>query len=481
MRVFTLPKLMAAMLAAHLLPLYTFAQTIPQPSINYKLFERNPLSALQIQLPEPATFQQVNLTNNVVTQRSAQNQPGLSFYSPNIQEQNRRTIQQQEAISNRGSQHDAIFEDIRNDVRELQLGYEYKEWLEKTKYYREAYENLLQLNPDNFSITKAVYLVENAWLEDKYTFNSLKSRLQTEAKIIQQQLKNEKLNTKDNISLNYGIQKRFKIGGQYYDPQKKKTVAIKNFKYDFEDYMGEKNYNQMFAIKMLITGKGQCHSMPLVYLMIAEHLGAKAWLSLSPGHSFIRFLDAKGNMLNFETTSSNLVSTTWLHQSGYINAAAIKNKVYLDTLSQRKLYAQCLADLLLGYLSKFQYDGFAETIRKRILQVNPQNMTALMIDAQLKTNMAMQKINAAGKPPEKDLPNYPAAYQAYLTMHQSYENIDGLGYQDMPAEAYQRWLKSVEQEKKKQENLELQQRLQKEINQMKQYKPKSTVVDRTRG
>jgi len=237
----------------------------------------------------------------------------------------------------------------------------------------------------------------------------------------------------------------------------------------------------MFALKMLGTGKGQCHSMPLLYLMIAEELGAKAWLSLAPEHSFIRFMDANNNLLNFETTNSNLVSTTWLHQSGYINAAAIKNKIYLDTLSQRQLYAQCMADLLLGYLSKFQYDGFAETMRQKILQLNPQNMTAMLLDAKLKTNMALHKINAAGRPLEKDLHNYPDAYLAYLLMQQSYDTVDGLGFQDMPAEAYQRWLKSVDQEKKKQENIELQQRIQREIKQQKQYIPKSTIVDRPRG
>lgn len=478
-----LPKLTVTLLVAQLLVSPISAQTVKQPPINYKLFDRSPLSTIQVQPPQPFQFQPVDITksNSLITQPPIQPQQLFNTLSQNIHEQNQRVLQQHEAISNGGSQRDAILEDIRNDVREVQLGHEYREWLAKTKYYREAYENLLQLNPDSFSITNAVYLVENAWYEGKYSFSSLKSRLQLEAKIIKQQLRNEKVNLDNTLALNYGIQKRFKTGGQYYDPKKKQTLSIKPFKYDFEDYKGEKDYSKMFTLKMLITGKGQCHSMPLLYLMIAEELGTKAWLSLAPEHSFIRFMDAKSNLLNFETTNSNLVSTTWLHQSGYINAAAIKNKIYLDTLSQRQLYAQCLADLLLGYLSKFQYDGFSETMRQKILQLNPQNMTALLLDAKLKTNMALHKINAAGRPLEKDLHNYPDAYQAYLLMHQSYDNVDGLGFQDMPAEAYQRWLKSVDQEKKKQENIELQQRIQREIKQQKQYVPKSTVIDRTRG
>lgn len=477
------PKLTFGLLFVFLSNPDVVGQTTNPSAINYKLFDRTPLSAIQVQTPQPFQFQPVDITrNNGLTIQPITNyQQPFNIYSPNVQQQNQQVLQQHEAIMNGGSQREAMLEDIRNDVREMQLGHEYREWLAKTKYYREAYERLLQLNPDSFSITNAVYLVENAWYEGKYSFSSLKSRLQLEAKIVKQQLRNEKVNPNNSLALNYGIQKRFKMGGQYYDPKKKQTLSIKPFKYDFEDYKGEKDYSKMFALKMLVTGKGQCHSMPLLYLMIAEELGTKAWLSLAPEHSFIRFMDAKNNLLNFETTNSNLVSTTWLHQSGYINAAAIKNRIYLDTLSQRQLYAQCLADLLLGYLSKFQYDGFSETMRQKILQLNPQNMTALLLDAKLKTNMALHKINAAGRPLEKDLHNYPDAYQAYLLMHQSYDNVDGLGFQDMPAEAYQRWLKSVDQEKKKQENIELQQRIQREIKQQKQYIPKSTVVDRTRG
>ena len=456
--------------------------TYSQVSVKYDIFKRNPLG-IDIQTPQPATLVPINIHSGSILPANPPTQYQQFFRTPSqdIQEQNLRVMQQHSALSNNVNQRDEILAEVQDDILKLELGREYQEWAAKTQYYRDAYDGLLMLNPDSFSITQAVYLVENAWLEGKYSFTSLKDRLQIEAKIIKQQLKSQKLSTNDNLALNYGIQKRFKIGGQYYDAKKKKTLAIKPFKYDFEDYKGEKDYRQMFTIKMLITGKGQCHSMPLVYLMIAEELGTKAWLSLAPQHSYIRFLDSKDRLLNFEATNGNVVSTSWLHQSGYINAAAIKNRIYLDTLSQRELYSQMLADLLLGYLSKFRYDGFAEAVRQKILQINPNNMTAIIVDAQLKANVALHKINSAGRPLEKDLHNYPDAYQAYLVMQQSFDNIDRLGYQDMPAEAYQRWLKSIEKEKQKQEHKELQEKMQREIDFLKKYKPKSTVTDRTRG
>jgi hypothetical protein len=113
-----------------------------------------------------------------------------------------------------------------------------------------------------------------------------------------------------------------------------------------------------------------------------------------------------------------------------------------------------------------------------ILQVNPNNTTANIIDANIKTQIAILKINAAGRPKEEDLSKFPEAYQAYLNMQAAYDKVDGLGYQDMPKEAYQKWLKSIDQAKKKQENKEVQERLKKEIEYLK--KLKVTIIDRTR-
>lgn len=314
------------------------------------------------------------------------------------------------------------------------------EKLEKIKYYHSAYRRLLQLNPDSFSITAAVFMVENAWYDNKYPFDGLTKRMEIEAGIIKQILKTEKLKSND-VSINYAIQKRFRQGGMFYDAKSKSNKLARPFQYDFKDITGEKEYSQMFATKMLITGKGQCHSMPLVYLMIAERVGAKSWLSMAPQHSFIKFMDQRGNLFNFEATNGNVVSSTWMHQSGYITAAALKNKVYMDTLSSRQLYAQCLSDLLLGYLDKFGYDEFADQVKEHILSLQPHNLAASIVDANVKQQIAWKHFVQAGKPAEKDLPNYPEAYRAYLAMHQAYDKIDNLGYQDMPGEAYQRWLK----------------------------------------
>jgi len=438
-------------------------------------FNRPTLSQL-IQLPQtpqPATFQRIDIDNF----SRPTNQP-TQLYSPNpilggqnsIQQQNQQIIEQTERYQQIREQQLA---EVRNNLAQEEFYRKHMEWMAATKSYQQAFKTLSGFNPDSFSISKAVFTIENAFFNNKYNYAEFENVLKQTAQLVKQILKRENLSAKSNTALNYGIMKLYQQKNTYYNPKTKQTINIKPLQYDFDDFLGKKDYTKMFAIKLLSTGKGQCHSLPLLYLMIAEQLGAKAYLSLAPQHSFIQFVDYKGNILNFETTNGNLVSSNWLLQSGYINSNALKSKIYLDTLSQRKLYAQCLADLLLGYESKFGYDNFAEQIRQKIMQVNPDNMTANIIESNIKLQLAAREINAVGKPDESDLPNYPKAYQAYLNMQAAYDKVENLA-----ADAYQRWLKSIEQEKKKQESKEVQEKMKREIEYLK--KIKVTITDRTR-
>lgn len=449
-----------------------------QTTIKYDYFSRKPLGELPVVLPAtpqvfqftPVTIQQYNrATKNIAAPNPFAD---LNFSDKQIQQQNEAQLK---AIEQRQSN---ALNEIYRELQEEKIYKAQLEWSKKTMTYRDAFNALMKFNPDSFSLSKAIFLVENAYFDGKMKYDRFLAGLKFRADLVKQILKREKLDVKENMALNYGIQKLYQQSNSYYNSKTKQTITLKPFKYDFEDFRGEKEYFKMFTSKMMTTNSGQCHSMPLLYLLIAEQLGAKAWLSLAPEHSFIQFPDKNGNLLNFEATNGHLVSSNWLLKSGFINANALKSKTYLDTLSQRKLFAQCLADLLLGYMHKFGYDDYAENMRRIILKVNPSNLTAMIIDANIKTQVALQAINAAGRPKEAELSNYPEAYQAYLAMHSAYESIDALGYQDMPKEAYQKWLKTIEQEKKKQDNLRLKEQMQQEMQLLK--KRKSIVVDRTK-
>lgn len=456
-------------------------KTLGQQKVSYDPFNQRLLGSIQVATPQMSTFHVVGGSSIQISGIKGSIQGGtLANMNASI-EANNRILLAQNGMLPGATGGDAVKHgaDIERDLLQEKFYQEYRSWFRKTEIYRNTLSTLEGFNPDSFSLTKAVFLVENAYLDNKYSFEDFLNGVSTRANLVKQILKRENLDLKSDLALNYGIQKLYKQYNQYYDKQAKRAFDIKPFRYDFDDVRGEKDYTKMFVGKMMTSGKGQCHSMPLLYLMIAEQLGAKAWLSLAPQHSFIQFKDANGNLVNFETTNGNLVSNNWLVQSGFINGNALKERTYLDTLSQRRLYAQCLADLLLGYLNKFGYDELSERIRRKIIDIDPQNITALIVDANLKTLVATKRINEAGRPKLEDLPKFQEANRAYLDMLAAYEKVDGTGYQDMPKKAYQDWLKSVEKEKRKQKTKELQEEMQREIQRVR--KLKFVVIDRTKN
>ncbi|HRP55734.1 hypothetical protein [Agriterribacter sp.] len=136
-----------------------------QNNSGYKIFERTPLGQLHINIPQPATFQPVTITPAFPSSRTNPipgGLPGNNFLSSDVQQQNQRVLQMHNAIANGGG-HGSLPPDIQQDMEALEQEARYNEWMARTQYYRQAYSDLLHLNPDSFSITKAVYLVENAW------------------------------------------------------------------------------------------------------------------------------------------------------------------------------------------------------------------------------------------------------------------------------------------------------------------------------
>ncbi|MVT45075.1 hypothetical protein GO495_31095 [Chitinophaga oryziterrae] len=386
------------------------------------------------------------------TQALQKNSPSLINYIPlssnnQIEQQNVHLMQNVTStlpgpiFNNKEGQLNALRQELKQNANEIKEN----RYTITQLNFKNYFDQLLQLNPDSFSITKAVYLSEAAFYEKPYSFQEFEASIKLGAELVGQILKRENLSNKNNIALNYGIQKLYTSKNLFVNKQSGNSYLIDKLHYDFDDYLGEKDWKKMFVTKMLQTGSGQCHSMPLFYLCLAEQLNAKAYLALAPNHSYIQFFDSNGSQYNFETTNGHLVSTAWLMQSTYVNATAFKNKTYLDTLSSRKLYAQCLTDFVMNYSEKINgYDSFTNIMLQRVLDIDSNNVTALMIQANYYRHKVIYMAQLVGNPPLKELPKYPDLYATYKRQRQIDNYVKRTGYQEIPKEAYEKWLKSLE-------------------------------------
>jgi len=231
-------------------------------------------------------------------------------------------------------------------------------------------------------------------------------------------------------------------------PQSKKAVVHYPFQYDFEDFSGERDWTKLFVSKLISSGGGQCHSLPLLYLILSEELNAKAHLAFSPSHTYIKFADERGQWTNLELTNGRITSDHFIIGSGFIKAEAIRSKIYMQPLSSQQTVAQCIAELGQGYARKFGYDAFVLQCLNKALQHHSENIYAL----QLKANYYSHLLRYIGKQLHypQSLQPYPKAMAVLNQMHALHQQVEDAGYAEMPKEAYQAWLHAVEAAKNKQ-------------------------------
>ena len=322
-----------------------------------------------------------------------------------------------------------------------------------TEYYRNVYDKMLTLNIENYSVKDLNFEIENAYLEnsqDKLEFDQI---IKNSGDYIIAKMKELKNDTQSNVAKNYMLFQFFsenlnlKANGLKHTP----------FKYDFVDYMGQKDWSKMFVSKLLKTKTGQCHSMPLLYLILAEQIQAEASLSFSPSHSFIKFKDQNGKWYNIELTNGMFTASSFMINSGYIKAEAIQNHIYLQNLSKQELLSEFYVDLANGYVHKFGYDNFVEQVADKALELYPKNVNAQMIKANycaIRFEFVAKQlgINPNDNKQLQSIRNNPNAIALLQQANTEGKKVEQLGFTAMPPEAYESWLGSLKQEKRKQEN-----------------------------
>lgn len=150
------------------------------------------------------------------------------------------------------------------------------------------------------------------------------------------------------------------------------------FQYDLADPYGQKAGSQLLT-SYLASRKGNCVSMPALFLVLGERLGLDVTLSTAPLHVFVKYTDdAAGQTWNLETTSgAGFTRDVWYRQKLPMTDEAIANGVYLKTLS-RKEAVSVMATLLLDHLiENGRYDD-AIAVADVLIEAYPTNAYALV-------------------------------------------------------------------------------------------------------
>lgn len=319
-----------------------------------------------------------------------------------------------------------------------------------TEHYFSALAELsdMLIGKKPLSIKRAVYLTENAFFENRIGYDKFNLEISNIVEFCNTSIEQQGLNGNDDMVKKMMIMRY--VNDTLTIGEKEKFITHYPMTYDFEDYRGAEDLSKQFVSKLLMENTGQCRSMPLLYLILAEEMKVEAFLSVSPNHTFIKIRDKSGRWYNLEATNGHIYSDYHYIQSGFISNTALKNRIYLEPLAKKQAIALTITDLASGYIRKFGYDDFVRQCLDLALSYYPNSITAHMIKANYHTAVGLYVLERSGAQGVKDLPRYPQAEALYNDMQQSYRTVDSLGHIDMPESAYQRWLMSMEKEKARQ-------------------------------
>lgn len=209
------------------------------------------------------------------------------------------------------AQMQEIFREFSNNKT---ISYEFpsKDHLLGAQAYKQAYEEIRSMldGETPLDLKKAIFAVENAYFNNQGKFEDFDKRIKDLAKLTSDYIDQQGWDRSNPVTPLLAVHKLFADTLKIDQAGVEDGIVHYPIEYDFNDFWGREELSNVFVSKVLATGSGQCYSMPQLYLLLAEELGGKAWLSFSPNHSFVKFKDQDEQWYNLELTNGNLVPKT---------------------------------------------------------------------------------------------------------------------------------------------------------------------------
>ncbi len=221
------------------------------------------------------------------------------------------------------------------------------------------------------------------------------------------------------------------------------------YQYDFSDPLGTKLSNKLL-MNYISSKRGNCISMPFLFIALGERLALPLTGSTAPLHVFVKFTDDINNRtISLETTSgANPSRDTWYQEQFQITDKAIRNGAYLATLSKKQTVAVMAVILSEYYLEIGEYEK-AIAIAELSLQYYP-NFIYAMLKLGNAYHLLADKLFLKKYPTLADVPVNQRGYYKYLSRnnHMWFQRAESLGWVQPSEEFDQRYLDMVSQDAK---------------------------------
>lgn len=285
----------------------------------------------------------------------------------------------------------------------------------------------------------AIFLTENAFhegqLDEKWYINKIDS-----IERICRTMIAEKHLEKQTTSGNWAIFSYLKQPSSYNN--------FESYTYD-PDNFNHRVPESNFVYSLLKMKKGTCHSLPYLYLILAQELSeqgfsAEAYLALAPMHQYIKQQDQFGEWWNLELTTGTFSRSSFIKETFEISDEQVANGLYMRTLDWRKILVCFMEDLTAYYEHRTGvfYDDFS--LRVADLGNKYSNPSFLLMSKfdilhyRLDKDMKKVGLNDYGK-----IESYPDLVSQYHDLQELRKKIDKTGYKKVSEEWYKGMVKKA--------------------------------------
>ena len=298
------------------------------------------------------------------------------------------------------------------------------------------------------SYKDAYYYAEAAYGSVHLTYEEYDRLIQQNKEYILQWLQQEGYNLEDQEALHYGIQRflsdtlhlRVDDPDQVFDGNH--LLTHNPFYYDYIDNDAVEDRRNYFVTKTLATGSGQCHTLPVTYLILAEALGIEANLTFIPLHSTVRYKNNAGMTLNYETTVNRFLPDQAYLDMQPAMAKGMKSGIFLKDMTKKQVVATVLIDLGVNFILEhwFADEKIVQdcilTSEKYFPNEEYVNTSSLWIKKKTLSNRFNALVEKHGVTDLNQIENIPEVKMAYLRLKAFLQKANEIGLEEFPESEY---------------------------------------------
>jgi regulator of sirC expression with transglutaminase-like and TPR domain len=218
--------------------------------------------------------------------------------------------------------------------------------------------------------------------------------------------------------------------------------GFKAFGYDLDDPLGQKMRNSLLS-NYLATRKGNCISMPFLFIVLGQKLGLDVTASTAPMHVFVKYRDDRGNLQNIETTSgANFARDEWMQQQNPMTQKSLDNGAYLQYLSKKETVVVMATTLLEFYKVQGLYERIIP-LSSFLVNYYPKHIPLMLLNCESSDRLVQElvwKYNSPKNIPYPENLHYTQLYKGFLYWA---KRADALGWEPVSEETMKTYKQSV--------------------------------------